>query len=98
MSGLWYDSSMIVIDNTALRRHLQSATANVTFTKADGTSREMYCTLNFNLIPRGKWPRGSESTGVEPAQPNPAVLRVFDLYANDWRSFRLDSITHIELL
>lgn len=62
----------------------------ITFTKKDGTERVMKCTLLENLIPADKTPKGSTK-----AQPTES-LAVFDKEANDWRSFRFDSIKKVE--
>ena len=66
----------------------------VTFTKKDGTEREMYCTLSESRIPADKQPK----SGVEEAANSPTVgsaLRVFDTVTNEWRSFRWDSIKQV---
>lgn len=63
--------------------------AVVTFTKVDGTVRDMYCTLNEELIPADKLPKNEKTL-----KENTAVIRVFDLgEAKGWRSFRVDSVT-----
>jgi hypothetical protein len=68
----------------------------VTFTKENGETRVMKCTWNVNLIPADKHPHE-----IEPHKdlaPPPAYVRVFDLEVGDWRSFRWDSVTDVELL
>lgn len=61
----------------------------VTFTKADGTERQMVCTLNPELIPEDKIPKGERTiTSTE-------TLRVFELGLNEWRSFRMDSVVDV---
>jgi hypothetical protein len=66
----------------------------IVFTKKDGTSREMFCTLNENKIPADKQPKseGTEST------TSGSALRVFDTSKQEWRSFRWDSLTKVELV
>jgi hypothetical protein len=61
----------------------------ITFTKADGASREMRCTLVENSIPGDKAPKGTGRPTSDEAQP------VFDLDKGEWRSFRWDSITGV---
>lgn len=62
----------------------------ITFTKADGSDREMRCTLVESSIPADKVPKG---TGREaPA----ATQRVFDLDKGEWRSFHWDSVKRVE--
>lgn len=66
----------------------------VTFTKKDGTDREMYCTLSESRIPVDKQPK----SGVEEATNSTtggSALRVFDTVTNEWRSFRWDSIKNV---
>jgi hypothetical protein len=61
----------------------------VTFTKVDGTVRDLYCTLNEELIPTDKLPKNEKTL-----KENLSVIRVFDLgEAKGWRSFRVDSVT-----
>ena len=69
---------------------LESAIATVIFTKADGTLRQMRCTLHPERLP--------PVTGdfkVSGRKANDEVLSVFDLEMQDWRSFRIDSIERI---
>ena len=79
----------------------------VQFTKADGTERDMKCTLNWDLIPAQ--PDKNITTGPvdgivlesakkprkEPKEPDPAVIKVYDLEAQAWRSFRMDRLKKI---
>jgi hypothetical protein len=77
----------------------------VRFTKADGTERDMKCTLNWHLIPAKevKHQMGSVDGIVResikprhaPKEPDPAVIKVFDLEAQAWRSFRMDRLKKI---
>lgn len=62
----------------------------VTFTKKDGTDREMRCTLAEGRIPTEKQPKETQvaSTGG-------SALRVFDTDKQEWRSFRWDSIKQV---
>lgn len=72
-----------------LRGVLLFGNALIEFTKKDGTTRKMLCTLNENVIPRDKAPK---NTG---RAKNDEVLAVYDLDKQEWRSFRYDSITRI---
>ena len=62
----------------------------VTFTKKDGTERELYCTLLQSAIPEDKKPKG---TG--PAEVTDTVKRVFDVEKQEWRSFSWDSVKKV---
>lgn len=83
----------IVFDNETARDWLvgvlKDSSVTISFTKKDGTKRDMKCTLNEEMI-------GSENApkGVERSKPTES-LAVFDLEKNAWRSFRWDSITEI---
>ena len=81
----------------------------IRFTKADGTERDMKCTLNWDLIPENP-PMAvmSYSASIvgrvdglvtESKKPrkesDPAVIKVFDLEAQAWRSFRMDRLKKI---
>lgn len=73
-----------------LRGLLQNEEVKITFTKKDGTEREMLCTLVSDKIPSEQSPK---NTGK--AQSDEAIA-VFDLENEGWRSFRWDSVTKIE--
>lgn len=62
----------------------------ITFTKKDGTVRDMRCTLSEGRIPSDKRPT-TEGT----AKTSGSAVRVFDLEKQEWRSFRWDSVTKV---
>ena len=88
-----------------VRSLLQKSSITVTFVKADGTVREMLCTLDSSRIPA--MPDVtilSNSTAnvdglVESKkprkQPDPHSIRVYDLEKVEWRSFRFDRLQKI---
>ena len=73
---------------------LRNDVAEVSFTKSNGTDRVMSCTLLAEVLsarvptPESKKPSTKKS-------PNPHTVAVFDLEADGWRSFRLDSVKSI---
>lgn len=70
---------------------LQSSKATVVFQKADGSLREMHCTLLSEYLPI------FDETQTHKSKPtNEEVMAVWDLDKNDWRSFRLDSVISID--
>ena len=73
-----------------LKGLLRSEKVKVTFTKKDGTDREMLCTLVSDKIPSEKAPKNTGKSGSDDA------LAVFDLEKSEWRSFRWDSVKKIE--
>lgn len=70
-----------------LKNTLQSERMNISFKKADGTVRNMHCSLHPELLPPITQ---TESNKIK--KENSEVLAVFDLDKQAWRSFRLDSI------
>lgn len=70
-----------------LRKLLTTDIVTVTFTKKDGSKREMICTTIPDYLPE---------TGTVYTKPDPNVVTVWDLEQNGWRSFRFDSVRSIE--
>jgi hypothetical protein len=69
----------------------------ITFTKKDGTEREMHCTLIESAIPEDKRPKTSVGLEEETnSQTGGSAVRVFDTDKGEWRSFRWDSIKRVE--
>lgn len=65
----------------------------VHFTKKDGTNRVMRCTLLPEYIQDDRQLLQED----KPARAeNPDVMAVWDVEANGWRSFRIDSIMGVE--
>ena len=65
---------------------LSESWVRIEFTKIDGSHRSMLCTRNFVDIPDSMKPTG---TG---RRINDAVVSVFDLEKQAWRSIRTDGI------
>ena len=83
-----------------VRSLLQKGTITVTFTKADGTLRDMRCTLDGALIPQAQQPGQPTIDGIvreskQRKDPDPHSLRVFDLEKGKWRSFRFDRLQKV---
>jgi len=78
---------------------LQKGDVTVTFTKADGTDREMRCTLNPEQMPAVPVSTGPVDGIVKEAKerkkPDEHSLRVFDLEKKEWRSFRFDRLRKV---
>jgi hypothetical protein len=93
--------------NKAIIRDWVKSLAQVTeikveFLKADGTLREMRCTLDLDRVPQDKLPRGDvpvedllKESKKPRKEPDPHSLRVFDLDKNEWRSFRFDRLQKV---
>lgn len=77
---------------------LQTNLVMVEFVKADGTTREMKCTLLSDLLPAAV-PTGPVDGIVKESKqrraPDQESCRVFDTEKQQWRSFRFDRIKKI---
>ena len=83
-----------------VRSLLQKQPIKVTFVKADGTDREMLCTLNWDFIPTDKQPKQPAKGAVvkesqQRKEPDVHSLRVFDTEKLEWRSFRFDRLKKV---
>ena len=76
-------------DKQKIQEQLQNGVALVTFTKADGSLRDMKCTLQPRLLPTSL----KEST-INIDQESD-VLRVYDLETDGWRSFKISRLISI---
>lgn len=76
-----------------LLKDLRSNVVEVHFTKANGENRVMRCTLSKHLLPES-YRNSLEEQANEKAfhSENPDVIAVWDLGANGWRSFRIESV------
>lgn len=72
--------------------HDDNANLCITFTKKDGTVRDLYCTLAESKIPADKQPKSQEAD----SQTSGSACRVFDVQKQEWRSFRWDSIVKVK--
>lgn len=79
------------MNREALIDALQKETIKVTFTKANGDERVMTCTLQKELLPEV-----SNPADFQPKEENFEIVKVFDIDAKGWRSFRTDAITRVE--
>lgn len=70
---------------------LKQGTATIKFTKVDGTERVMKCTLKDGIIPIVENVETIEMS-TKSKKENPSILSVWDIEANGWRSFKIDSI------
>ena len=70
---------------------LAIGSVKVTFTKKDGTVREMMCTRKPTIIPADKHPKG-----LIVEKDEATTIRVFDIEKSEWRSFSIDSVTQFQ--
>jgi len=76
------------------RGFLRNGVCTVTFTKVNGDTRVMKCTLNTSFMPDNQLPTPPDEQAEESANSlATGVIRVFDTEALGWRSFRVNSVT-----
>jgi len=80
---------------TWLKSMLAMGPVTVTFTKKDGTERIMECTTSTEIVPQEPIVEGAEPKKEK--KPNEDIMPVYDLVAKSWRSFRWDSVKHVNI-
>jgi hypothetical protein len=79
----------MLLNRTEMLEELHSGIILVNFTKVNGEKRDLKCTLKTELLPQ------HDSNESKTKAINPDVVNVWDVEANGWRSFRLDSVNHV---
>ena len=77
------------MDRNILLGALKNHECTVTFTKVNGETRVMPCTLKEDLVPKVE-PKGTK-------KPNEAVVSVWCLDKQEWRSFRVDNVVDLQI-
>lgn len=72
---------------------LRKNVATVSFTKTDGTTRDMLCTLREDVLPVTV----VEDIEKKQRKQNLDVLPVWDIEKSAWRSFRIDAVEFIKI-
>jgi len=87
-----------------VKQLLTNSEVTVTFTKADGTDRDMLCTLDHSRIPVSIAKPVSTTAPVDGIvreskkprkEPDPHSIRVYDLEKQEWRSFRFERLKKV---
>lgn len=87
------NNSDIELKRDVLVDHLKKHEMKIQFTKVDGTTRNMLCTLNSEKMPEAPIVEGRKRP-----QKSTSTISVWDLEANGWRSFRVDSVIKTRIL
>lgn len=77
---------------------LRDKTCEVTFTKVDGSLRDMPCTLDARIIPPAPVHVTNTDNPIDfpkVKKENPAVMSVWCTDKESWRSFRLENVKRI---
>ena len=78
---------------SAYHTFLKGNIAQVKFKKVNGDIRDMRCTLREDLLP----PVIESATTKGQHDANDEVVAVYDLDAEGWRSFRIDSVIKMDI-
>lgn len=74
-----------------MKEVLQRSVVKVMFTKTNGETRIMECTLKPAVLPK------KDKVPVEsPKALNDNVIAVWDVKKEDWRAFRVNSVTQFD--
>ena len=74
-------------------RELREGECEVTFTKVNGDTRTMRCTLSLDIIPNNKMPKGDNTPELtEGLDRILNAIRVYDTNVKDWRSFKVETV------
>lgn len=70
---------------------------NIKFTKKDGTTRFMVCTLDFKRIPKKDHPKKVDIPKILKLMQNSGILHVYDLEKKGWRSVPFKNVQYLEV-
>jgi hypothetical protein len=79
-----------MLDRNEMIEQLRKGFCTVKFKKVNGDERLMDCTLKEEYIPENHRPTTAATTY------NEEVIRVYDVRADGWRSFRYDNVISFE--
>ena len=83
------------MDRNILLEALKNHECTVTFTKVNGETRVMPCTLKEDVIPTPPADVSSKSTVKRHENQN--VVSVWCLDKKEWRSFRVDNVVDLQI-
>jgi len=73
---------------------LKQGEVTVTFTKVNGDTRVMTCTLNESILPPAT--KADPLSQKKVRAVSPEVCSVWDVNANGWRAFRWENVVSVE--
>ena len=77
-------------DRNMMMQELQQRVCRVIFKKTNGEERDMMCTLQEDVVPAAT--KEDPLSQKKVRSINEEVIPVWDVNANGWRSFRVDSV------
>lgn len=88
----WTDNDWLSL-SSRLNYLLKQGKVKVTFTKKDGTTRVMTCSLKPELLPKVEITESDENKPER--KKSETSIAVYDLDIKSWRSFVVKSITNV---
>lgn len=86
------------VDEDWLVEKLKKQIVTVSFTKTDGSRRVMKCTLKDEYLPPKTVEQLAAASGLlKKKNRSPDMITVWDVEKNDWRSFKLTTVTGVSL-
>lgn len=86
-----------MFDRDNLLKDLRNGVIEISFTKVDGSSRVMRCTLSKKLLPESYQADVQEQNEEKQFhQVNANVISCWSLDDGGWRSFRIDAVTWVQ--
>lgn len=82
-----------MLELSELKQELHKRIVTVTFKKVNGDIRVMECTTNLDVIPPSQWPK--EKPITEEKKDYGSQIRVFDVKAQGWRSFKYENVIEV---
>lgn len=76
-----------------LVEHLRTHVGTIVFTKANGESRTMRCTLALSIIPPELMPKKQQLGEGINHDLTQRIIRVFDLDIQQWRSINCETVS-----
>jgi len=80
----------VTYDRNMMMQELQQRVCRVIFRKANGEERDMQCTLQEGVVPSAT--KEDPLSQKKVRSINEEVIPVWDVNAQGWRSFRVDSV------
>jgi len=75
-----------------MKKSLRQGVHEVRFTKKNGEERVLFGTTDPGLLPKISESKNENEKRKGYAEPE-GIIRVYDVEAEGWRSFRVDSVT-----
>lgn len=86
----------MIYERDKLIADLKQSVVEVTFTKVNGERRIMRCTLDLKHLPQMTNDQYDHLDSQQKREENKEVIAVWDVQANGWRSFRVDSVQYVQ--